>query len=135
MARMTRKLVKHISATTDVCYMKALGEEYPHVFREAISTFTHYHVSDMKDALVELDLPIRSESINNRYLDHLVKLDTYMLELIVEADRKGKFRRSPFTIDAILGELLHRASVSETKEPNDGEGKTRRRSRSKHPVG
>ncbi len=126
MARMTKKLLAHLRDQTNVCYKKALIKEYPSHFQYLDPKLADE--KDMKNYLWAQELPFQSESINNTYLDEMMKLSSSDLELIVEADRKGKFRRAPHTIDAILSELLHRASISETKDTNDGEGKTRRRS-------
>ena len=111
MARMTKKSVQHIWDITNVCYKGALLEEYPEFWKRytpaSIRLISEFN---MKEELFQAGLPYKSESINDRYLAKVLQLTSEELSLIVEADQKGKIRRSPVTIHAILDELLHRGA-------------------------
>lgn len=108
MARMTKKIISHIWDATNRCYKEALCEEYPDVFKRF--NIDNASDQDMREILFSLQLPARSESINNKYLDRLVKLPTKELELIVEAHKKEKILRAQPTIEAILDELMLRST-------------------------
>ena len=110
---MTKKLISEIWRWTNQCYVKALLDEYPAIWPMQSSNLD---AEAMKSTLAYKKLPTRSPSINTRYLDYLKKLSTRQLELVVEADRKEKIRRSPVTIHAIMDELFERSADPDPKE-------------------
>jgi len=110
MRKLSKKRIEAIWAATNMCYNKALREEYPTL----LSNFSDdTDTLELKIVVSQNSLPMRSESINNRYLAHLRELDSDMLALVVEADKQKAIRRSPVTIDAILNELLERSANSD----------------------
>lgn len=94
---------------TNQCYRLALLEEYPEFFKRFIDLESMSH-NDMKAELGMAGFQYNSETINKHYLDHLCKLPTAELQLIIDADKKQKVNRSPVTIHAIVDELFHRAA-------------------------
>lgn len=111
MARMTKKLITHIWDMTNACFREALIEEHPDFWSKFIPSYLeNLSVEDIKSELHMAGLPFRSVTINDRYLIKVLKLTSDELSLIVEADQKGKIKRSPVTIHAILDELLHRGA-------------------------
>lgn len=115
MARLTKKLLAEIWADTTVCYRKALRDEYPELLAEyddpRIEEFKYERSveAEMKEIVYANDLPLRSPTINDRYLAYLKKLDTKTLDLVIEAHRKQKQRRAEVTIAALATELFERA--------------------------
>lgn len=121
MPRLTKKLLSEVWARTTTCYRKALRDEYPGLFNsmtdEEIETNAHdqnFEV-EMKVQIMDAMQPYRSPSINNRYLEYLLKLDSKTLSLVIQAHQAGKQRRAEVTIDAILNELFERSINGEKK--------------------
>jgi len=115
--------MKHkIWISTQICYCKALQEEYPDVFKDIKPESFKILGTDreMRYELSKLGLEERSENIHRRYMGHVLNLTTKQLELIIEADRQEVIRRAPYTIDEIMYELLNRSvKESETRETNE----------------
>jgi len=105
--QLKKPLQKRILKRTNKCYRQALVDEYPSVFIQ--SDVDKMDERDMKMKLIELGKPLQSESLYRRYIANLCKLDTLTLSLIVALDKKGKPKRAPITIHAIMDELFERS--------------------------
>lgn len=113
MARLTKRIVDDVYEMTSGCYKYALLEQYTHLGPECSDRL---ELSELQMYLVNLDLPVRSPEINEKYLLRVKQLTSEQLSLIIAADDKlGGVRRSPITIHAIMDELFERAANSETR--------------------
>ena len=104
---------------TNECFKQALIETYGHQLSE----------EDKALSCVELSRIIANENdigrfktgkgwpapVNEAYLRNIRQLPTEQIELIVEAYNKGKFNRSPLTIDVLLSELMERVIENQTR--------------------
>lgn len=113
MARWTKKLLKEQMTWTNGCFLQALREVYaPYLTRRE----KRLDLNGLT-ALIRFDWreEIHTPETNAAYLKNLCKLSDRKLNLILEANQKGKQRRNQTTIDAIMTELFER-SVPETRK-------------------
>lgn len=114
MEELSKKQIRAIVRWTNVCFKNALLEYYPKVF----SNEKHGRLStiELKDILMDLDLPTNNDEINNIYLKQICAMSTEALELVIRAHNAGIINRAQHTVDAIMTELFERAANSETKK-------------------
>jgi hypothetical protein len=98
MARMTQKLLDKIWKSTEDCWHKAVDDFYithPNEPRLEVGGYRHIYSQ-------------HKEAIDQAYRFHLSKLTTQEIELVIEAYKKKKQRRSQVTMDYLTGVLLER---------------------------
>jgi hypothetical protein len=108
MARWTKQLIREQFAWTSKCFKQALLDLYGHKLTELEKSCDVPAI--LETLAVRRIYPQQDQQTNERYLTYITKLPTNQIELIIEAYSKGKFKRSPLTIDVLLSELLERAT-------------------------
>jgi hypothetical protein len=108
MARLTKKLCGEIWLSTENCWHKAVQDYYTkYPDRNPLSRYIR-HLKD-KIPVDYRNIPEEcKEEIDQMYRENLSKLTTQQLELVIEAYKKKKHRRSPVTMNYITGVLLER---------------------------
>lgn len=108
MARLTKKKCAEIWQSSERCWHKAVDDYYA----------KYPDKNPMRDLLRHNKDPIEidyryipsgcKEEIDRAYRENLSNLSTEEIELIIEAYKKKKHRRSPLTMDYLTGVLLER---------------------------
>lgn len=111
MARITQRLVDKQFQWSNECWRKAILEVYSDELTVAHNVWS---VNELTALLTNHRRDWRPE-VHKVYLERLVELPTDQIEIIIETYNKGKFPRSPLTIDVLTSELLERSINSETK--------------------
>ena len=133
MAKMTKKLVRAIWDSTSRCYTRALKEEYPSVFKKV--TIKDLNTPDfdreMREILLNKNLPTRSHAIHEKYLKYIKKeLTDTELSLVIDAAKQEAIKRDGTTIHACIDELFERSANSETKEKHGSKSPVAKNKRS-----
>lgn len=117
--RWTKKRIKEQFSWTNECFRKALLDVYGETLSAEEKRGT---TSQIGKTLFFKDKEIHCQQTNEAYLAYLCKLPTEQIELIIDANAKGKQHRSPLTIDVLMSELLERAANPDTRKKH---GKTK----------
>jgi hypothetical protein len=133
---LTKRQVEGVKKLTEKLYNKALNHINPflnHEYellaltRRLQTTQNHGDQVNIKEELKKLDRD--KEHVAREYERLICQLSTEKLERILQAHNEGKYRRAPYTLDAITTELLERSlrDSVRNKGKSNGKGKTVKR--------
>lgn len=111
--RWSKKRIREQFSWTNKCFYKALLDVYGDILSNEEKKGTTVDVSRV---ILGKGKEIHCQQTSEAYLSHLRKLTTEKIELIIDANVKGKQHRNPLTIDVLMSELLERSAISETRK-------------------
>ncbi len=93
-----------------LAYKRALIQTYPSILREYEKIIDGENCEqDMKLLLSLLGLSVESKDIKDAYIKNLIKLDSEILNEIIDAFKTKSISQEQVVVDAVANELLERS--------------------------